>query len=130
MRIRGTERRAFTLLEVMAALAITSIALTVLLVERNVSVRRTARTNDRRVALQLAEEKIHEIVLGLETGGSGTFDDRPGFRWTSEEGAESAEVEGAGTVFLRTISVTVFFPLQTAEDKVTLVCTVRGSPNG
>ena len=115
----------FTLLEVMAALAVVALALTVLLVERNLAVQRTSRTNDRRAALHLAEEKLNEIVLGLETGASGEFTDPPGFRWSVEERIETVVAEDPGGGYLRRIEVTVFFPLRTAEDKVTLVASVR-----
>jgi general secretion pathway protein I len=122
--------RGFTLLEVMAAVAIMAAALTVLLVERNVAVRRTARTNDRRVAVRLAEEKIHEILLGMEEGNGGSFESFPAFRWSAEESMESVEKDGGEIGILRRIAVTVTFPLRTEEDSVTLVVSVRGNEGG
>ncbi|MHC5036544.1 MAG: type IV pilus modification PilV family protein [Planctomycetota bacterium] len=126
MRVKGLDAKGFTLLEVMATLAIMAVALTVLLVERNVAVYRTARTNDRRIALQLAEEKIQEILLGLEGERSGTFEAYPTFRWTAEEDVVGVESDGQGAGMLRHIEVTVFFPLRVEEDHVTLVASVRG----
>jgi general secretion pathway protein I len=123
-------RKGFTLLEVMAAVAIMATALTVLLVERNVAVRRTARTNDRRIASRLAEEKIHEILLGIEQESAGSFEAYPAFRWSVEEGFESVEREGQEIGTLRRIAVTVTFPLRTEEDSVTLVAAVRGNEGG
>jgi hypothetical protein len=107
----------------MATVASMAVALTVLLVERNAAVRRSARTNDRRVALQLAEEKMNEILLGLEGEGAGTFEDRPGFRW--EVDLDIDEVDGSEIGVLRRVTVTVWFRLRTAEDKVALVTSVR-----
>jgi len=121
----GTARSGFTLLEVMAALAIVAIALTVLLVERNVAVQRTSRTNDRRVAMQLAEEKLNELVLGLETGSAGDFEDPPNFRWSAEEKIELVDAEGRVEGYLRRIEVTVHFPVRETDGKVTLVTAVR-----
>ncbi|MHC4779865.1 MAG: prepilin-type N-terminal cleavage/methylation domain-containing protein [Planctomycetota bacterium] len=117
--------RGFTLLEVMAAVAIMAVALTVLLVERNVAVRRTAHTNDRRIACRLAEEKLNEILLGIEEGTAGEFDDVPNFRWSAQESLEAIERDGQEQGNLRRVSVTVAFPLRNAEDSVTLAASVR-----
>jgi prepilin-type N-terminal cleavage/methylation domain-containing protein len=118
-------RRAFTLLEVLATVAIMGIALTVLLVERNASVRRTSRTNDRRLALCLAQAKLNEILQGTETAAGGVFEEYPSFRWAAEEGVEIVVREGRGEANLRQVKVTVTFPLGGTEDKVSLVGDAR-----
>ncbi|GEM_PF-2985928 len=118
-------RGGFTLLEVMAALAVVAVSLTVLLVERNTAIRRTARTNDRRIAVQLASEKLDEILLGVEGESSGAFETHPGFRWSAEESLESFEAEGRGEGTLRRVDVTVRFRLRTEEDSVTLTGATR-----
>ncbi|MCU0728304.1 MAG: type II secretion system GspH family protein [Planctomycetes bacterium] len=118
-------RRGFTLLEVLATLAIMGIALTVLLVERNTAVKRTARAADRRLALCLAQAKLSEVLLGAETAAGGTFEEHPAFRWTAEEGVETVNREGGGSSQLRQVKVTVTFPLGGTEDKVALVGDAR-----
>jgi prepilin-type N-terminal cleavage/methylation domain-containing protein len=122
----GRRPRGFTLLEVAATLAIMGIALTVLLVERNIAVKRTVRTNHRRLALCLAQTKLHEVLLGIETAPGGDFQEAPGFRWAAEEGAETVTREGRGESSLRQVKVTVSFPLDASEDKVSLVGDARG----
>lgn len=112
-------RGAFTLLEVLAALAVMAVALSVLLVERNNTVKRTARTNQRRIALQLAKEKTFEILSGAETGHEGSFEENPAFAWSAFEEADS--VTGSSAIaYLRRVTVTVRFEIPGGEDSVKL----------
>lgn len=123
--IRKRRARGFTLLEVMAALAVMAVAITVLLVERNTAIERTGRTQNRRAALQLAEEKMQEILLGLETAGAGEFDGRPGFQWSVSEEMDVVEAEGGSSRLLKRFVVEVRFPLKTTEDRVVLSASAR-----
>ena len=109
---------------VVAALAIVAVALSALLVERNGAVRRTARTNQRRVALQLAKTRIAEILSGVETGTGGTFEEYPGFSWSASEEHEEAVRQG-GALQLRLITVVVRFVIPGGEDSVKVEVSIR-----
>ncbi len=67
-------RRAFTLLEVVIALAILAVGLTVLVSSQASSVLMTNETDRIRVATLLAQEKMNEALLRLEAEGWGTQD--------------------------------------------------------
>ncbi len=83
--------RGFTLLEVMAAVVILSIALVSLLQANNQSILLKGRAQNVTTATLLAREKLSEVLLdpeSLEETQSGDFGDRfPSWRWevTSEE---------------------------------------------
>ncbi len=76
-----TRRRGFTLLEVLAALLIASVALTYIISSETESIRRSAATRDLREATALAKEKLMEIVAAAEGSDSGDFEGRPGWSW-------------------------------------------------
>jgi prepilin-type N-terminal cleavage/methylation domain-containing protein len=74
--------RAFTLLEVLAALAIAAGALTYLLVTEAEGARRVSRTRNIRTAAMLAEQKIAEIAAGIEKETNGSFEGTA-FSWSA-----------------------------------------------
>lgn len=62
-------RRAFTLLEVVIALAILAVGLTVLVSSQSQAVVMAAETENIRLATLLAQEKMNEALLTVETDG-------------------------------------------------------------
>jgi len=62
-------RRAFTLLEVIIALAILSVGLTVLVSSQGQAVQMTRETDKIRVGTLLAQEKMNEAMLRVEAEG-------------------------------------------------------------
>ena len=62
-------RRAFTLLEVIIALAILAVGLTVLVSSQGQAVLMTRETDNIRVATLLAQEKMNEAMLRVEADG-------------------------------------------------------------
>ena len=81
-------RGGFTLLEVLAAVVIVGVALSVLALERNRTVDRVGKTDRLRLATVLAQNKLHELLFEEETAGSGTFEDHEGFAWEVVEGTQ------------------------------------------
>jgi type II secretion system protein I len=73
---------AFTLLEVLAALAIAAGALAYLLVAETDGIRKASGTREQRSAAMLAEQKLEEISAGIEKEDSGSFDGTE-FSWTA-----------------------------------------------
>jgi prepilin-type N-terminal cleavage/methylation domain-containing protein len=98
----------FTLLEVMASVVIIGVAMTVIMADRNESVRRVIVTDNMRTATILAQQKINEIALGLETGTSGDFEEHSGFSWSTEVVAADLLSEdsqpGSGEKFILTVT--------------------------
>lgn len=82
-KIGNKNNRAFTLLEIIAALAILGVALGYLLFLREENVEVSLKTHDGRMARLLARGKLEELLLlGLsKTGTSGKFEKHPGFLW-------------------------------------------------
>lgn len=67
--------QGFSLLEVMAALAILAMTVTSLLVVRNNAILAAGKACELQRVKLLLEQKMGEIVLGIETRGSGNFQD-------------------------------------------------------
>jgi type II secretion system protein I len=80
-RIAPAER-AFTLIEVLVALAIAGGALILILSANNASLRRSVEANERARVELAAESKLDEFLLGREPGGQGEMDGMPGWRWS------------------------------------------------
>jgi prepilin-type N-terminal cleavage/methylation domain-containing protein len=100
----------FTLLEVMASVVIIGVAMTVVMTDRNESVRRVAITENMRTATMLAQQKMSEIVLGTESGTSGDFEDYAGFSWEIEQSSEDMLQENGQTASLNGIVLVVAYP--------------------
>ncbi|HEX8339922.1 MAG TPA: type II secretion system protein [Tepidisphaeraceae bacterium] len=76
--------RAFTLVEVLAALVLIAVVLPVTMRVVTISIRAASHARHITEAGQLAELKIAELRLLTDTnsfGGSGTFPDKPEYRW-------------------------------------------------
>ncbi len=69
------KRFGFTLMEVMVSMAILAIAVTTLLVIRNDAIKEASRAKEARRLKMLLEQKMGEIVVGLEKKTSGYFAD-------------------------------------------------------
>ena len=118
---RGARLEAgFTLLEVLAAVVIIGVALTVVMVDRNESVKRVALTENYRTATMLAQQKLSEVLLGLEGGTAGEFEEYGNFSWKLLDGSEDfLQGERAGS--LSAVTLTVTYPAGGDEAQVTLV---------
>lgn len=107
---RPTRRRradaGLTLLEVLAAVVIVSVALLSLQMAMSGNVQSTVVANHRRVAKTLLRQKIEEIRAGIETGSEGNFVDEgfPTFTWRSDE--EQVDVTEKEAVIQLTVSIT------------------------
>ncbi|RME78794.1 MAG: type II secretion system protein [Planctomycetota bacterium] len=83
MRRKGLKEQGFTLLEIIASLAILGIILGYLLYIQEESQDLALENHDARIARLLAKKKLEEILLeGLQKiGQEGSFKDQPGIRW-------------------------------------------------
>jgi len=115
-------RRAFTLVEVLAALTLAAIILPVAM--QGVSLALAAADHAKRQveAASLAEAKLAELVLTSswqEADLSGDFgDEHPGYTWT-------AEVENWDESALQCLDVHVFWEARNTKRSVTLTTLVR-----
>lgn len=108
---RGREREGgLTLLEVLAAVAIVSVALLSLQAVMSENVDRASEANDRRLGKMLLRQKLEELRSGMETATGGDFSDQgsPLFRWT----AQRTERKVVETQTIEELTVTVSWPTE------------------
>jgi len=110
----------FTLLEVMASVVIVGVAMAVIMTDRNETVQRVGITNNMRKATMLAQQKMSEIILGLETGSGGTFEDREAYSWRIVEQAGDGLDETGTAGSAQMIAVSVTYPRGKGQGEVTL----------
>ncbi len=110
----------------MASVVIIGVAMTVIMTDRNDSVRRVAVTDCMRTATMLAQQKMAEIVLGMEAGASGDFEGYKGFSWRLEDTTTQVMQgeEQSGT--LDKTSLIVTYPAGPAQRELTLSVHLRG----
>ena len=120
------EEGGFTLLEVMASVVIIGVAMTVIMTDRNDSVRRVAVTDCMRTATMLAQRKAAEITLGMEANTSGEFEEYEGFSWRLEDSTtEIMQGEQPSGSLTRT-SLVVTYPAGPARAEVSLSLHMKG----
>ena len=98
--------RGFTLLEIMIALAVFSVAIGVLLVTDGTSVKQTARVEEKVIASWLAEDYLNKVYLDKNwsrPGTQGNFHNYAERRWYVEQ-----EIEAMGKDGFRKISIYIF----------------------
>jgi len=110
-RLSGKSKyqEAFTLLEVLIALAIIGLTLTVLIHSQVLSIRQEMKSKYHTTALFLANEILSDTFIqkeSLREIETGDFEDEPGFSWERE--VENSDIEG-----LDTIKITVSGPENT-----------------
>ena len=109
----GISVRGFTLLEVMAALSIIAIALTVLLTSQSQSMSMASEARFHTRASLLAQMKIAEIStaktedLQSESGDFG--EEFPDYYWEIESDTEPSSVQEEIAEYLRQIDLTIYF---------------------
>ena len=67
--------RGFTLIEVMLAVAIMAVAVVTLLLIQTEAIRMGGEADQLRLLSQLAQDKLHQLVLSQEESASGGFSD-------------------------------------------------------
>lgn len=80
-RIRSA---GFTLIELVLAVALVGGSFMSLLFLRTSAVEKAGRFNMERRVQRLAQEKLDEIVYGLETATAGEFEEEPDWTWEAE----------------------------------------------
>jgi hypothetical protein len=110
----------------MASVVIIGVAMAVIMTDKNETVQRVGITSNMRKATMLAQQKINEITLGLETGVSGTFEEHEAYSWkvVEETGDVLEGEEQAGSAEM--IAVTVTYPSGSGQGEVTLTARRSG----
>lgn len=115
--MRTTRRAGFTLVEMLAAMAFLGILMPVVISALLVSNRAAEVSERSTIAMQLAENRLGEMMLGgawSSESNRGDFGAQwPGYRWELEQAAWET-----GT--MTELTLTVFFPVQGAEQEVRL----------
>lgn len=79
------QQRGITLLEVMLAIVIIAVFVSLLIASRGDIISTVGNANSLRIARMLASQKMEEILLaevtGEEEAAGGTFEKYPGFTW-------------------------------------------------
>ena len=115
---RYVGREGFSLLEVMAAVAVLSIALVALLQAQGRSLRTSHDIQLKSQAILLAREKMTELELrpGLDTGeDEGEFEDVPPFRWETIV-VDRQDIPELPWLVFREITVKILWPGGVDED--------------
>ena len=110
---------AFTLVEILAALAFLGILMPVVISALLVSNRAAVLSERRAIAAQLAENELSQMLLAdawRSAGSQGNFGtDRPGYRWQLEKNTWNS---GTGT--MTELTMDVFFTVQGREQSLQL----------
>jgi type II secretion system protein I len=86
--------RGFTLLEVMVAITIFSVFFTTILSLLSDTIRLSISAKEHTLGYLLAQSKLEEILLGMEEGVQGEFQDAEKFEWEMlTEPTQSANVD-------------------------------------
>jgi len=121
----GTGRKAFTLIEILAAMVFIAILLPVIFEGVTLASRASAHSEREAIALELAQNKMAELVLDdawTSADPSGDFgDDWPGYRWEWTQESWDADT-------MTVLAVETFFNVQGKEQSVTLSTLVRSNP--
>ncbi|NUM33936.1 MAG: prepilin-type N-terminal cleavage/methylation domain-containing protein [Candidatus Brocadiae bacterium] len=114
--------KGFSLLEVMVALAILSLSVTTLLVIRNNSIEQAGRARELRRTKILLEQKMGEIVCGMEKRRSGGFQEEgyQNYVWSvdSKETKVRSSADPAGKIHeIGMTKVVVYIRHKDAQNK-------------
>ena len=99
-------QKGFTLIEVVASLAILAIVLSYLLYIYEASADRALANHEKRLASLLCQNKLEEILVGQVTQEEGTFPNHPGFRWKVQKSRRTLYPK----VVVEEVTVSVFYP--------------------
>ena len=117
--MRSSRRSAFTLVEVLAALAFLGILMPVVISALLVSNRAAVTSERRTIAAQLAENELNELLLAdawRSASSQGNFGTEwPGYRWQLEKNTWTS---GTGT--MTELALDVFFTVQGREQTLQL----------
>ena len=113
------QRCAFTLVEILAALAFLGILMPAVISALLISNRAAVLAERRAIAAQLAENELNEMLLAdawRSAGSQGNFGtDLPGYRWQLEKNTWTS---GTGT--MTELTMDVFFTVQGREQSLQL----------
>lgn len=121
-------RGAFTLVEVMVALAILSVAILTMIVIRNNSVSEAHSAKEVTLVTRLAQAKMGQLDVEPidERGDGGTFENHEEIRWQKEVSLEVLEASGANSsnqkpMELYKVTLTITYPKGAAVETYVIV---------
>lgn len=112
---------AFTLVEILAALAFLGLVIPVAVGAIMIANRASVVSERSMIAVQLGENRLNELMLAnaWSTAESrGTFDDHPGYRWELKR-------QDWPTADMSELTLEVFYQVQGAEQSVKLTTLVN-----
>lgn len=121
-------RAAFTLVEVMVALAILSVAILTMIVVRNNSVLEAQEAKQATLITRLAQAKMGQIEVEPldERGETGSFEEHPEIRWQKDVALEVLETSQSTSsnqkpMELYKVTLTLTYPKGSAEETYVIV---------
>ncbi len=111
-------RSAFTFVEILAAMTFLAILIPAVMTAITLSNRAAVTAERSRVAIQLAENQLNELLVAntwQAAGSNGDFgDDHPGYRWELSQQIWRGDINNPMTE----ITLSVRFPVQGQEREV------------
>lgn len=105
-------RGGFTLMEVVFAVAIVSVALLGLQAAVSASIKSAGDSINRRAAREECRTKLEEVLAGRQSpGGGGPIEDRPEFEWSSRSEERLVGMPEGATEKVLLVTVSVTFPV-------------------
>ncbi len=137
MTRRPPSRRdsAFTLVEVMVALAIIAVALLTLIVIRNNSVKEAQQAREVTLVARLAQQKMGQLEVEPfeERADQGSFEEYPEIQWKKEVALEVLETSAAPSssekpLEIYKITLTLLYPKDSGEEGILTIISYRLKP--
>lgn len=111
-RASRSRRGAFTLMEVVFAVAIVATALIALQATVAGSIQSAGSSVNRRAAREECRAKLEEILAGVASpDGGGDFEDRPGFTWSARTEELTVGMPDKATEVVKVVVLEVQFPV-------------------
>lgn len=119
--------RGFTLMEVLVALLIVAMAVSLMQSMASDGIDLAIETNHKRVAKMLLHQKAEEVIVDYETSTSGSFDGYPGYEWLVS--TTDVPVGEEGEASIRLVTVSVRYPSLYGSDETELELTLDDEGN-
>lgn len=107
-----TPTSGFTLIELVMAVGLIGFSFMSLLFIRASAIEKAAQFNIDRSVQRMAQEKLDEVVYGIEENQDGTFEEEPDWEWS----VEVFSLDESGSLFpLLECTITLLYPSEDPE---------------
>ena len=111
-RRERTPTSGFTLIELVMAVGLIGFSFMSLLFIRASAIDQAAKFNIDRAVQRMAQEKLDEVVYGIEQNQDGTFEEEPDWEWS----VEVFSLDEAGSLYpLLECTITLLYPAEDPE---------------